>query len=171
MPTTQSAPSTAMVPPIEFHMPSPKRGECSRPQRHVGSVGEEIEQPVAHDQQREQQGGAGGDSAPARDAGEDGSPDGGHQQAVRPGIRVEDQRREGGVAGCDADVLDAEQDEDRPEQVERGDGGDVPAERGRWSPVACWRRRVRDDRRTCAQGSKRRAALLVLSARPCMSSQ
>ena len=51
-----------------------------------------------------------------------------HDEAVRPRIRLEDERRERRRARHDAHVLDAGEHEDRPDQIERRDARHLPAE-------------------------------------------
>ena len=102
-----------------------------RPQRHVGRVRDPVEHPVADDERREPHERGPRHAADARQRRERDAPDHRHEQAVRPRIRGEDQRRERRRARLDADVLDARDQQQRPEQIERGDRRDQPAERNR----------------------------------------
>src|SRR4030095_3456080 len=120
----------------------PEPGRGARPERHVGGMRDEVEHPVAEHEQSEKHRGPWWDPSPACKTGEGRTPDAAHEQAVRPWVGIEDERREGRRAGDDSNPLPSEQQEDWPEQVGRTDRRHEPAERdGRRSPLPRERQR------------------------------
>ncbi len=81
-------------------------------------MGEEVEEPVAHDEGRERQ--RRGCTSAAHEeveAGQSGTPDEQGDQAVRVGVAHEMQRRHDRVARSDVDRLETEKQEGGPQQV------------------------------------------------------
>ena len=84
---------------------------------------------MAHDHCSDQYGGTRGKSPPARDARGAQPPNARQEQAVRPGIGIEDERIECGGPGDNADPLDPGQQQERSEQIERKCRRDNPSQR------------------------------------------
>ncbi len=102
-------------------------GRWARPERHVGGMTGDIEDPVADDQSYQEESGGARHPEPAGQASQRRAPHDRHDQTMRPGVGVEDQRREGGRSRNDADALDAGKDQDRPDQVQGSHPSHEPA--------------------------------------------
>ena len=99
-------------------------------ERHVGQMGDVVQQPVTDDEQRD--GDGGGDArSPDRemDRAEGDSPQAQREQAVRVRIADEDERRHGRRAGLNLHAFVAEQEERRPEEIRELAGSEQCAER------------------------------------------
>jgi len=68
-------------------------------------------------------------------AGEESGPHDGHQKAVRPRVIREVQGGKAGVAGVNTDLLPSEEQEWRPQQVEKERSGDENAKGGSGSEL------------------------------------
>ena len=155
--------STTIVAGTEFHSPRPRRG----PPGHSGMSGRWLTKsstqwPTARTASTSASRGTA--LPPEVDRAERRAPRRDGHQAVREGIVVEAQRREGGVAGGDRGRLHAGEEQPGPDEVGQLRGGEERAERGaRRDPLRrVGRREVTEEQdRLSGSGSARRRS------RPC----
>src|SRR5947199_21440 len=103
---------------------------AARVQRHVGTMGDDVDHPMAHDEQRHHQRRARLARAHAVEVRKQGAPPDECDQAVRDRDRVEPQRQEGVRPRDDVGVLPPQQQEHRPEQIREGGSREQRAQRG-----------------------------------------